>query len=306
MQSNRRFCKIVLQIFTMKNWDDFRYFVAVERAGSMLGAARLLGVNTATVSRHLDRLETALGKQLFYRNTTGYVLSEEGERLLPHARSVEAKIFNIARLVDRDQEIDGTVTITLTEALAAPFLIPALPEFRRQYPRISIDMIRDDRSLNLNRREADIGLRLVRPKQGGLKVLKIAELRFGLYASSTYLRRSGTPKELADLAGRDTIGWVDEFANLGPVSWWNDKVQQPAVYRSNSPTCRETATACGLGIALLPRIMADCNPLLELILPSENIPTLDVWLVVHKDLSRAPRVRALFDFIKAQSAKHRF
>lgn len=286
----------------MKNWDDLRFFTAVAREGSMLAASHILGVNIATVSRRIDRLEEAVGKRLFFRSNTGYTLSEDGERVLRHANELEARIFDLDRETAGDSEVRGSVVVTLTEALSEPFLIPLLPQFHALHPHLRIDVIRDDRSLNLTRREADIALRLVRPKQGGLKLRKIGEMQFGLYASPQYLDAFGDLDRPEQLGEHRTITWVDEFAGLGPIDWWRRLVPSSPVFRSNSPTTRRTAAAEGLGIALLPCIMVGPTPQLRRVMPEIDIPSLDIWLVVHRDLARHPRVRALIDFISEHAA----
>ncbi len=233
----------------MKNWDDLRFFVAVAREGSLLAAARNLRVNPATVSRRIDRLEQALGRRLFHRSNMGYTISEDGERILGHAQALESEIFDLDRTAADNEDLGGVVTVTLTEALAESFLIPLLPGLRAHYPGIRIDLIRDDRSLNLSRREADIALRLVRPKQDGLMQRKIGELGFGLYATPAYLKENGTPQNQRQLSRHRVIVWIDDYAGLGPIAWWRQAVPQPPVFRSNSPSCRRAAAIEGLGIA---------------------------------------------------------
>jgi len=285
----------------MKNWDDLRFFVAVAREGSLLAAARNLRVNPATVSRRIDRLEQALGRRLFHRSNMGYTISEDGERILGHAQALESEIFDLDRTAADNEDLGGVVTVTLTEALAESFLIPLLPGLRAHYPGIRIDLIRDDRSLNLSRREADIALRLVRPKQDGLMQRKIGELGFGLYATPAYLKENGTLQNQRQLSRHRVIVWIDDYAGLGPIAWWRQAVPQPPVFRSNSPSCRRAAAIEGLGIALLPCVMAESEPILRRVLPDLNIPPLDIWLVVHRDLARHPRFRTVIDFIADQA-----
>lgn len=281
----------------MDHWDDVRYFLAVEREGSLLGAGRALGVNAATVGRRVERLERTLGRKLFHRTNGGYALSQDGEGLLDHARSLEAIMFDIDRSGTGSESIGGNVAVTHTEALGEPFLIPLLADFQTLHPAIRIDLIRDDRSLSLTQREADIALRLVRPHQHGLKLRRLGALQFGLYATSGYLETRGVPADVTALGRHRIISTVDTFASLGPISWWAQVAPQAPVVRSNSPSERRAAAQSGSGIALLPRIMVRPEHGLCPVLGHLPIPPLDVWLVVHGDLARHPRVRAVLDFI---------
>lgn len=288
----------------MENWDDLRFFVAVAREGSLLAAARRLRVNPATVGRRIDRLESALGQRLFFRSHSGYTLTEDGERIRRHAQALENEIFDLDRAAARGGDAVGTVTVTLTESLAEAFLVPLLPAFRDRHPGVRIDLILDDRSLNLSRREADMALRLARPRQEGLKLRKIATLGFGLFAAPEYLERHGTPRSPGQLAAHHVITWMDDYAGLAPIVWWHRVAPQASALRSNAPGCRRAAANAGLGIALLPCVLAQRDSCLRRLLPELEIPALDVWLVVHRDLARHPRVRAFLDFVAGQAQTH--
>jgi len=286
----------------MKNWDDLRFFAAVARGGSLLAAARALGVNPATVSRRIERLETTLGRSLFLRTNSGYLLNADGARILRHAEALESEVYDLSHLAAEGEEVTGSVTVTLTEALADGFLIPLLPRFHALHPGLTIDLLRDDRSLDLSRREADIALRLARPQQSGLKTRKLGALTFGLFAAPDYLQSRGTPTDPEDLAGHSIIWWIEDYAGLGPLSWWPRAAAQQPLFRSNAPSCRRAAALAGLGIVLLPHIMVGPGVPLQPILPQAEVPHLDVWLVVHRDLARQPRIRASLDFI-AEAAR---
>jgi len=288
----------------MKNWDDLRFFAAVARGGSLLAAARALGVNAATVSRRIDRLEAALGRGLFLRTNSGYLLNADGERILRHAEALESEIYDLGHSAAEGEALRGSVTVTLTEALADGFLIPLLPRLHALHPGLTIDLLRDDRSLDLSRREADIALRLARPQQGGLKTRKLGVLTFGLYAGADYLQSRGTPTDPEQLAGHDIIWWIEDYAGLGSLSWWHRAAMQQPVFRSNAPSCRRAAALAGLGIVLLPHIMVGPGVPLQPILPQAEVPSLEIWLVVHRDLARQPRIRASLDFIAAAARRN--
>ena len=138
------------------NWDDLRYFLAVAEEGSLSAAARILRVNPATVSRHVDALEERLSVRLFDRRQDGYGLTQAGEKLLDRARTIETEMFMLARAFDaEDRGLTGIVFVTATESLTVPFLIPNLSLLKARHPGIRLQLVSEYRMLNLSRREAD-------------------------------------------------------------------------------------------------------------------------------------------------------
>ena len=285
------------------DWDDLRYFVAVSAAGSLSGAARALKVNPATCGRHIDSLEAHLGARLFDRRKDGYALTVAGEKLLDRARVIETEVFALERGFDaEDRGLEGTVTVTATETLAVSFLVRNLPILRARQPGIRVHAVTEYRSLNLSRREADVAIRLVRPEQGDLIQRRIGELGYGLYASPEYLDLAGRPASAEALVEHQLIGWLDDFPEVPPVIWFR---QQQAEARpglaTNQPSARLAAARAGLGITLVPCLSTLGVSGLERVLPDEIIPTVDLWLLVHRDISRLERVRVVLDFINERA-----
>ena len=281
------------------NWDDLRYFLAVSNEGSLSAAARLLRVNPATVSRHVDSLEARFGVRLFDRRQDGYGLTPAGEKLMARAAGIETEMFALARAFDaEDRGLAGTVTVTATESLTGPFLIRNLPLLRQQHPGIRLHIVNEYRMLNLSRREADVAIRMGRPEQGDLVIRKIAVMGLGLYAAPAYLEARGVPETAADLRRHAVIDWLDGFPETAPVTWLRRMMaDRPAVFSTNPASGRLAAARAGVGIALVPCMVAETVDDVVRVLPDEAIPTIDLWLLVHRDLARLAKVRVVLDFI---------
>ena len=163
------------------NWDDVRIFLAIARSGQILGAARRLGLNHATVARRLTSLEADLKAQLFTRRPSGTELTRAGEDFLLAAERMEAEMLSARALVgDASVTISGTVRIGAPDGFGVAFLAPRLGELTRIHPDLNIELVPVPRSFSLSRREADIAITVERPNQGRLVASKLVDYRLGL------------------------------------------------------------------------------------------------------------------------------
>lgn len=268
-------------------WDDLRVFVALARAGSLSAAARELRVSHATVGRRLAALEEVLGRTLFERRADGYLLTAEGAGVLELAADMEERALGILRRAGQEAGLTGTVRLTAPEPLAERFLIPRLAALHRRHPGIALEVVSDPRSLSLARREADLAVRLARPREGELVTRRLASLAYGVYAAPD----------------GDTSAWVgldDSLAHLPEAQWLARHAAGARIaLRANTLTGQLAAVRAGFGKALLPRGFADEEHGL-IALPSPAPPPVrEAWLVVHPDLKDVPRVRAVIDAVVA-------
>jgi DNA-binding transcriptional LysR family regulator len=281
----------------MLGWDDLRYLLALSRAGSLSGAARALGVEHTTVGRRIEALEATLGARLFVRSRAGYALTPEGQALVPHMDRIEEAVLALERAAfGRDQRPTGTVRVTVAETLGARFFAPRLDRIHAACPGIAIELIASPSVLDLARREADIAIRMIRKKQDGLVMRRVAEIGWAIYCSRRYVERRGMPTA-ASLPGHDRIG--DDHPSA-PEDLWFERLagQSRCVLRSNNTGCILAATLAGLGVAMLPRYLGDAEPdLVHLAMPDE--PTRSLWLAVHPDMQHTPRVRVVLDALVA-------
>ncbi|HET7542357.1 MAG TPA: LysR substrate-binding domain-containing protein [Polyangiaceae bacterium] len=293
------------------SWDDLRIFLAMHRKGSQGGAARLLQVAHTTIGRRIAALEAALGARLFDRTPAGMALTDMGTALLPRAARVESEVLAAERdLRGADVRLEGSVRITASDGIVHYILLPALAELRRAHPGIAIEVRAETRELDLSRREADVALRLSRPKEPSLVARRLGTLRFGLYASRAYLERRGSPRSVADLAGHDFIGFDASLDELPQVRWLRKTVPSARAskgirwaVRATTTTAQVVACAESQGIALLGTFVAPREARLVPVLPRLSTPSRETWLAVHQDVRPNARVGAVCDWlVQAMSA----
>jgi DNA-binding transcriptional LysR family regulator len=284
----------------MIDWDDLRHFLAVHRHGSLAKAATALKMNPTTVGRRLTALEERMGARLFERTPAGFFATPAGHELLPHAERIEGEVLAVEReLVGADRRLTGTVRVTATEMIATRFIAPELDSFRSTYPEITIDLVCTSRSLDLGRREADIALRLARPSQSDLVIRKLSHVRLALYASRGYLEARGTPSAPdTTLDGHDVLLFADTRAFSIENEWMERRLDGAAVaLRSDSVSSIYSAVLGGVGIALLPQVVAEREPELVRVHTRDEPEPRVIWQMVHPDLKRTPRIRAVLDFL---------
>ena len=178
------------------NWDDVRIFLAVARAGQILGAARRLELNHATVSRRVAALEDALGAKLFRRLTTGSELTPSGGKFLAVAERMEADMIAArSELSGGDEAISGTVRIGAPDGFGVSFLASRLGALTARHRDLKIQLVPVPRSFSLSRREADIAITTERPSEGRLVAQKLVDYSLGLYASRAYADANGLPPD---------------------------------------------------------------------------------------------------------------
>jgi DNA-binding transcriptional LysR family regulator len=280
-------------------WDDLKHFLAVSRTGSLTEAARGLKTSAATVGRRIVALENRLHTRLFDRKTTGYALTEAGKIICIKAEEIERAILAIERTsVGHDLRPTGTVRVASAEDMAAAFIAPNLAQFQRTYPDIAVELTTQMGLVNLVRREADISLRQSRPHEGNLVIRRVGSWPLGLYAAKSYVADRGLKQGRIALAEVGIITWTEEWAHLLGGPWFaQHATESTVVLKANSRRVHQAACKAGLGVAILPSILAGTDPDLICLLPPEKVVILDVWLVVHEDLVRAARVRAVMEFL---------
>jgi DNA-binding transcriptional LysR family regulator len=280
------------------SWDDLQYLMEAVRHGSLSAGARALGVDHATIGRRIRRLEKTLGRAVIDRQRPGLALTAFGEAALAEAERMRDAAATIARLAEARPKLAGPVRITTTGMFATTYLTPILAAFRKQQPLIEIELIVDERSLSLARREADIALRLARPKDSSLVTRRVATMGYGFYATPAYLKR-------ARKDGLAFVGFEENPPDLPEVGWLRQAAgDRPTVFRSNSRMALIAAVQAGLGISILPHYAAKGLALATL----ANAPTQmtrELWLLVHRDLKDAARFRAVIDFLVERTARDR-
>jgi DNA-binding transcriptional LysR family regulator len=238
------------------------------------------------VARRIAALEDVLGFRLFERRARGYRPTPLAAPVLQAAEQIEAPLLRLNRLTEarRGDQIEGLVRITATEGVASHTIAPCLAGLRRRWPRLELEILVDHRSLSLARREADIAIRWARPKTGELYASRLGAVPYRLYRH-------------ANVADRTAVAAFDEsLPDLPETQWLAKQTGLRPVLRSNSMIPMVAAARAGACAVLLPDYIGRQYP--ELIGDSGKPPvTRELWLVIHRDLRKAPRVRAVADYL---------
>ncbi len=282
---------------TGPDWDDLRYFAAVARRGSLSGAARALGVNHATVARRLAALEASLGAKLFDRRASGYALNARGRAVMEQAARMEEAAAALDRIAPAGA-VSGLVRVTATPAIADAFLLPRLARLYRRHPALDLELVADSRALSLQRHEADIALRLTRPRDGEVIARKLATIRYGFFAAANVH---------AAIAAGDApvfVGFDEGNAHVPEAQFLARHFGAARVaFRVNSTTAQAAAAARGLGVALLPRFLAAGDSRLAPVDLAPSPPERSLWLLMRRDARRPDSIRTVVDFLADEFAR---
>ncbi len=280
------------------DWNDLRYVLAVARGGTLAGASKALGVDDSTVSRRVARLEALLAAKLFERAGDGRLRpTPAGATAVERAERMELEAEGLRDSVTgADAACAGMVRLTSVPLLVNRLLVPALPNLLEQHPALSLELVADPSDLSLRRREADIALRLARPRRGGRSVVarRIGTLRYAVYAAASL------PVEAA--AALPWATYDEAFAHLPQARWIAAALARgdaAARFVVNDGEALVEAVAAGLGRSLLPGAVAARDPRLARLAAPDGKPVLEreLWLLVHGELRRLARIEAVSDWL---------
>ena len=289
----------------LQNWDIYRYFLAVARAGSLSEAAKRLQESQPTVSRKLKELEASLGAQLVERTTTGATLTIAGELVLEHIQKIEREAIGITEtLRDDGQKMSGKVVVTAPEGLGVAVLAGGLQKFRVLHPGIDLELRIGAGKLDLMQRAADIAFRVGDPLQTSLLGRCIGTVSFGLYAHERYLRQNPMPKSTSHLGQHQFIELAVGAGKLPQEVALEKLVPEPRrVLRTDNIQIQLNAVKDGSGIGALPGYMAPPSSNLVHILPQKFAPKVELWILMRPELRDVARVRATASFFADLAAR---
>lgn len=270
-------------------WDDVRYFLALSREGTLSATARALNVEHSTVARRVSNLESTLKVKLFDRLSRGWVLTAEGESLARQAALLEEDMLCLWRAALGNSTLSGTVRLSAPPILMQELLVPRIKGFHEKYPDINLELIGETRGADLMRGEAEIAVRMVEPTNPQLVARLLCDVTYNLYATSAWA-----------LQPRDE--WVfigfDDSCRHWQKTWLEQQVgRQRYALRTNDLRAMYQAARAGLGVALLPRFLAGCDSQLVVMPMLEEPLRCPLYLAMHADVWRAPRVRATAEFL---------
>jgi DNA-binding transcriptional LysR family regulator len=291
----------------MLDWNDLRYFLAVAREGSTLAAGRALRVSQTTVARRIAALEEAIGVPLFEKRQAGYALTPTGEQLVERAQQVEiaATAFTEAAAAEK-RDTSGTVRITTQDIFGVTLLAPMLRELHERHPEIMIELDDSQDFRDLGEGEADIALRSAVGELGaGIVGRRLGPDEWTLYCSRDYAAQHGVPRTREQLKTHAFIGGGGPKLWRAYSAWLHDLgLDDRVIMHHASAMGMMSAIRSGLGIAVLPCIVADADPDLIQCIPPRDGHGRTLWLVTHERVRKTPRVRAAIDFLYERLMRH--
>ena len=286
------------------DWDKLRIFHAVADAGSFTHAGDTLQLSQSAVSRQIRALEESLNTILFHRHARGLILTEQGELLFDATRTMNKRIdAAAARIRDSEEEVYGELRVTTTTGIGTIWLAPRLYKLYEAYPELKIDLMMEERVLDLPMREADVAIRMKEPSQADLIRKRLMFVRIGLYATHEYIARHGSPKTMEDiknhrlifqnprspqvLAGQNLVKELTTF-EIGATLTVNNYfgVLQAAIHN--------------LGIGMLPDYVTNAFDSMVRVLPDVESMEVPVYLAYPEELRHSKRIEAFRDFVEKE------
>lgn len=283
------------------SWDDLRFFLMLARTGQLTEAARQLGTSHVTVSRRIDRLEVALSQKLFSRTAKGYDLAHAGRKLVETAERMEAAAEGLPSGSAEGAGLTGTFRLAMPEAFGAYFSDNLLPEFKRRFPHIILEMITSTQIISLSRREADLSVTVDPVDKGPYRSVKLLDYDLGIYAAGSYLKTSAPICSREDLTEHTFISYIEGMI-YSPGLDYLDEVHAAIrpVIKGASIFNQLSATRNGLGLCVLPCYVAQHFSDLVPVLNDQIILKRGYWLTGHRDTTMMRRERTISQFIRAE------
>jgi len=295
------------------DWDKLKIFHTVAEASSFTKASTVLNLSQSAISRQIQSLEYELKIKLFERHARGLVLTDNGKYLFQTAHEVIAKLKDVeATFGDEKDKLKGKLTVTTVVSFGTTWLTPRIKEFMDLHPEIEVELIFDDRELDLSTREADVAIRMRRPKQLNLIQKKFVDFNYHIYGSNEYLEKNGYPKILKDLDKHKFITYgkgapspvynPDWVLKLGA----KEGKKRKSVMKVNSVYGLLLAVQSGVGLAALPDYITHNIPNLTKVLPEEPGKPTETHFVYPASLKTNARLIAFRNFIFSKLSEWKF
>jgi DNA-binding transcriptional LysR family regulator len=283
------------------DWDKLRIFHAVADAGSLTHAGDVLHLSQSAVSRQVRALEESLGTTLFHRHARGLILTEQGEMLFDATKAMNRKLdTTAARIRDSEEHVFGELKVTTTTGFGTLWLVPRLAKLYERYPDLKIDLMLEERVLDLPMREADVAIRMKEPSQADLIRRRLLNIRIRLYASPEYVERKGLPEKLEDLGAHRLICQSPMTPQVAAGAALSQALLSQHVTMTllvNSYFGVLQGVLSHVGIGVLPNYMEQEMPQLIRVLPDVESTEVPVFLAFPEELRSSRRVAAFRDFV---------
>ena len=286
------------------DWDKLRIFHAVADAGSLTHAGEALNLSQSAVSRQIRALEEMLNTTLFHRHARGLILTEQGELLFDATRAMRKRLdAAAARIRDSEEEVFGELRVTTTIGFGSLWLAPRLTKLFASYPELNIDLMLEERVLDLPMREADVAIRMKEPSQADLIRKRLMGVRMRLFASPDYLAQAGTPHRLEDLHAHRLIcqapGVTQVSAGAALVQFLLTH-DIPSRLTVNNYFGVLQGVINGLGVGVLPDYIVENAPDIVRVLPEIESNEVPVFLAYPEELRQSKRIAAFREFVVAE------
>ena len=295
------------------DWNKLKIFHAVAESGNFTKATYILNLSQSAISRQIQSLEEELKIQLFERHARGLSLTENGEYLFKTAHEVISKLKDVeSTLIDKKNKPSGKLTVTTVVSFGTTWLTPRIQEFMKLNPEIEIELIFDDKELDLSTRQADIGIWMRRPRQLNYIQKKLIDINYHIYGSAKYLEQYGHPKNLSELNKHKFISYgrgapspvfnPDWALKLGV----KDNKKRKPIMKVNSVYGLLLAVQSGVGLAALPDYITTLVPNIIRVLPNVEGPKTEAHFVYPQSLRNVARVIAFRNFLYSKIKKWEF
>ncbi len=291
------------------DWDKLRIFHAVADAGSLTHAGDQLHLSQSAVSRQVRALEESLNTTLFHRHARGLILTEQGELLFDATRAMLKRLdAATARIRDSEEEVFGELRVTTTIGFGTLWLAPRLTHLYEKYPDLKIDLMLEERVLDLPMREADVAIRMKEPSQADLIRKRLMTVHMCLYASRDYLAQNGTPEEPEDLRNHRLICQNPRSAQVGAGTTLVNELMThdiPSLLAVNNYFGVLQGVLHNLGIGVLPDYLTHDFPELVRVIPDVQSNEVPVFLAYPEELRHSKRIAAFRDFVQNEIISYR-
>ena len=295
------------------DWDKLKIFHTVAEAGSFTKASTILNLSQSAISRQIQSLENELKIHLFERHARGLVLTNNGEYLFKTAHEVISKLKDVeTTLGDEKDKLNGKLVVTTVVSFGTTWLTPRIKEFMDLHPEMEIELIFDDKELDLSTRQADVAIRMRRPKQLNLIQKKFVDFNYHIYGSNKYLEKNGYPKNLRDLDKHKFI----TYGKGAPSPVYNpdwvlkvgakDGKKRKSLMKVNSVYGLLLAVQSGVGLAALPDYIAHNINGITKVLPNETGKPTETHFVYPASLKDNARLVAFRNFLFSKVSEWKF
>ena len=281
------------------NWDDLRIFLGLSRNGKISIAAKNLNIDPTTLIRRVKRLEESLNCNLFELTTKGYLLTEHGQRLVRYIERAEHFILDAKNdLTNERQELSGTIRVSASEGFGSWFLAPALPEFKKLYPAICIELVASSGFLNINKREADIAILLEKPTKGLLYTKRLTDYRLNLYMHRDLIDEYGVPTSIEQLRPFNLVSYVPDLIYAPQLNFIEESLLSPLhALKSTSINAQFQMLRHKAGVGILPHFIAQNAEELCPIMQDKIDITRTFWLATHRDVRHLARINVFLQWL---------